>query len=61
MLSLKVDYLRTVVQFNDNPVNVFKLKGRVEWGRSIALLKEIIKFTEDKEAYVPPEDEKFNF
>ena len=59
---MKIDYLRAVVQFHDNPENVvFKLEGGVEWGRSIAPLKEVIKFTEDEEAYVPPDDEKLYF
>ena len=58
---MKVDYLRAIVQFHDNPENVFKLEGGDEWGRSIALLKEVIKFTEDEEAYVPPNDEKLYF
>ena len=58
---MKVDYLRAVVQFHDNPENnVFKLEGGVEWGKSIAPLKEVIKF-EDEEAYVPPDDEKLYF
>ena len=57
-VAMKVDYLRAVVQFHDNQENVFKLEGGVKWGRSIAPLKEVIKFTEDEEAYVPPDDKK---
>ena len=58
---MKVDYLRAIVQFHDNPENVFKLEGGDEWGRSIAPLKEVIKFTKDEEAYVPLDDEKLYF
>ena len=57
---MKIDYLRTVVRFHDDTKYCFKLQG-VEWGRSIAPLKEVIKFTEDEDAYVPPSDEKMFF